>query len=567
MAIEQARGRYVIFIDAGDCIIPSSLLKLYNIAEANQVDVLRGKLKFQLSDNRNYDHSFINESQIEILSGVEAFVLCQERNDYQPAIYSYLYKTDWIRDRNVRFDGDSNYWDELWIQKVFCSVEKVALVQEDFYCYRERKAHITQIKDHYIPADVEELFRIGHAMWSLAEQYDSGIYRILKSWIYVNAARIYAAAFYMADKIRNFSISIHAQQVPDFLNIKAKMESRAWVKYQEYYSIITYCQKEYQAWYENPCDTALSQLPEESLHQKRLILIYNSPSWQDYTDVLDQLPPGYVLTSNRKYLNQAFAVVFYLPGLFEHIHEDINKPENQIWISWNMECDDNFTWMKQDSIMAVFDLHMNYHQDADVCCCYYAGFKENEVLRSININSKKNRACMLISSSINHSRRKQLLTELMKYTTIDSYGKLMNNKSMGNDTGIESKLQLYAQYKFVIAFENAIGLDYVTEKLYHPLLAGSVPIYLGAPNVSEFLPGADCVVQAAQFSSVKALAQYIEKCYADETIYLRHHVWRLQPWHDDFLLKVSIQEQSPFIRLCKLLDERYPRRRVNISGS
>lgn len=40
-----------------------------------------------------------------------------------------------------------------------------------------------------------------------------------------------------------------------------------------------------------------------------------------------------------------------------------------------------------------------------------------------------------------------------------------------------------ARYKFVIAYENAICNDYITEKLWRPLSLGIVPIYFGAPNV------------------------------------------------------------------------------------
>lgn len=43
--------------------------------------------------------------------------------------------------------------------------------------------------------------------------------------------------------------------------------------------------------------------------------------------------------------------------------------------------------------------------------------------------------------------------------------------------------QLMAKYKFTIAFENAIGDDYITEKLWRPLILGSVPIYMGSPSI------------------------------------------------------------------------------------
>lgn len=40
-----------------------------------------------------------------------------------------------------------------------------------------------------------------------------------------------------------------------------------------------------------------------------------------------------------------------------------------------------------------------------------------------------------------------------------------------------------ARYKFVIAYENGVCNDYITEKLWRPLTLGVVPIYFGAPNV------------------------------------------------------------------------------------
>lgn len=51
----------------------------------------------------------------------------------------------------------------------------------------------------------------------------------------------------------------------------------------------------------------------------------------------------------------------------------------------------------------------------------------------------------------------------------------------------ENLLLFLARYKFVLAVENAECEDYVTEKLWKPLSIGSVPIYMGAPNVKASL--------------------------------------------------------------------------------
>ena len=61
-------------------------------------------------------------------------------------------------------------------------------------------------------------------------------------------------------------------------------------------------------------------------------------------------------------------------------------------------------------------------------------------------------------------------------------------------------MQTIAGYKFTLAFENAVAEDYVTEKLYHPLVAGSVPVYLGAPNVGQLVPASDCYIDVNDFS-------------------------------------------------------------------
>jgi hypothetical protein len=54
-------------------------------------------------------------------------------------------------------------------------------------------------------------------------------------------------------------------------------------------------------------------------------------------------------------------------------------------------------------------------------------------------------------------------------------------------------LALLAKYKFVIAIENAVCEDYVTEKLWRALHLGAVPLYLGRlPNCLIFAKFGEC---------------------------------------------------------------------------
>jgi hypothetical protein len=222
-----------------------------------------------------------------------------------------------------------------------------------------------------------------------------------------------------------------------------------------------------------------------------------------------------------------------------------------------MECEEHYPWMKDREIRELFDIRMDYFQDADIVYPYYRDIKENNISKAINLRKKEDRTCMMISSPFNQSRRQEYLKELMRYTVIDSYGRLYNNKPLENDRGRSTKMELYAGYRFVVAFENAIGKDYVTEKFYDPLLAGSVPVYLGAPNIDEFAPGDNCFVDVRNYKSPEELAEYLNLCMTDDEEYMKYHQWRGLPFHKRFTDMEKVQDTNPFIRLCELLDKKY----------
>merc|ERR1719412_3069990 len=113
------------------------------------------------------------------------------------------------------------------------------------------------------------------------------------------------------------------------------------------------------------------------------------------------------------------------------------------------------------------------------------------------------------------SGRDDWVEELMKHIKVDSYGECLHNKDLpGHLRGSEKwkerdYLSLLAKYKFIIAVENAVCKDYVTEKLWRTLQVGSVPIYLGAPNIQDYLPHPDSAILIQDFSSAKDLADHI----------------------------------------------------------
>lgn len=145
---------------------------------------------------------------------------------------------------------------------------------------------------------------------------------------------------------------------------------------------------------------------------------------------------------------------------------------------------------------------------------------------AIDIKNKKRHeglsAVMYAQSHDNvPSFRDMYVKELMNYLDIDSYGTCLHNKDLPENLRNAAKsfqedqfLDFIANYKFHLAFENAVCDDYMTEKLMRPLHVGSVPIYYGSPKAKDWMPHNSSIIMVNDFKSPKELAEFIK--YLDE---------------------------------------------------
>lgn len=80
---------------------------------------------------------------------------------------------------------------------------------------------------------------------------------------------------------------------------------------------------------------------------------------------------------------------------------------------------------------------------------------------------------------------------------------------------VDNKLATLAQYRFGLAFENTRFPGYVTEKLFHCLFAGTIPVYVGAPDIREYVP-ADVFIDGTAFPSHESLEARLRSVTDDE---------------------------------------------------
>lgn len=154
---------------------------------------------------------------------------------------------------------------------------------------------------------------------------------------------------------------------------------------------------------------------------------------------------------------------------------------------------------------------------------------------------QKKKFCAFVVSSNSSRERVKFYKMLSKYKKVDSYGKVMNN--MGNiiqKKNWKSNSDLFKEYKFVICFENSFSNEYITEKLPNVMLANSIPVYRGAPNVGEYF-NTKSFINYENYGSYEKMIEKIIELDKDDKKYLE---FLKQPWFKENKIPDTIKNKE-----------------------
>ena len=262
------------------------------------------------------------------------------------------------------------------------------------------------------------------------------------------------------------------------------------------------------------------------------------------------------LSLDRRRLEEADAVIFHTPTLDATVVQSLAKRPGQIWIGISHECRLHIPLMTDPAYNARLDLRMDYRFDSDVPAPYFTWNTLQALRRPAVAKTADAPAAAFISSHIDGNDRISYVRELMGHMPVNSYGRQLNNRVLEQDDGRGTKDQVLARHKFTLAFENISDHDYVTEKFFDALIAGSVPVYLGAPNIGDFAPGDKCYIDVADFDSPKALADHLLALDRDDAAYAAYLEWKQRPFAAAFMKMAEIVREPNYARLLPLVEAR-----------
>lgn len=130
---------------------------------------------------------------------------------------------------------------------------------------------------------------------------------------------------------------------------------------------------------------------------------------------------------------------------------------------------------------------------------------------------------------------------------------LSSNEEIDILSDYTNKKKTLAKYLFHLAFENDVESWHITEKAYHALFAGTVPVYIGASeDFKILLPHPKAVIFVSDFQyNATALADYLLYLTRNETAYEEHRDWRQNFSRANYIIgKPELITRSWHCRVC-----------------
>lgn len=191
------------------------------------------------------------------------------------------------------------------------------------------------------------------------------------------------------------------------------------------------------------------------------------------------------------------------------------------------------------------DIVMTTSLSSDVPVGYFS-WAEYDIMAPVQPKTENAIAAAFISNCGARNFRLQALEILEKAKIkIDSYGGCHRNRD-----GRVDKVEALRRYKFSFAFENSNEEDYVTEKFFQSLVAGSVPVVIGAPNIEDFAPAPGSYLHIKELKDAPEVAKTMKYLSENPVAYNKSLRWKYEGPSDSFKALVDMAAVHSSCRLC-----------------
>ncbi|KAL1479346.1 hypothetical protein MTO96_051921 [Rhipicephalus appendiculatus] len=256
-------------------------------------------------------------------------------------------------------------------------------------------------------------------------------------------------------------------------------------------------------------------------------------------------PSNCTITNDPCLVGYSDAVVFYA----HNMDMDNLPPKRFNWQKWVFSLTESPPHTHLEDFnhrYHMFNWTMTYRRDSDIVdlCHRVTARDRNSTLPKVDLKalwkSKNKTAVWMVSHCVTEGAREVFVAELRKYVDVDVYGECgdyeCGDYECPRSRGDACYVDFERTYFYMLAFENSICVDYVTEKLFNPLDHYLVPVVFGGANYSERAPP-HSYIDALSFESPESLAEYLRELSDNYTEYVSYFKWKESyeiKWEDEF---------------------------------
>lgn len=148
IGINQAKGKYIGFVDCDDFLLNESALEeMYSLAMNNNSDIVVGNGLMYFDEKKSYPMHRNTEIFVESTLNSENFlILFYQKNCMHSVVWLNIYKSELLINNTYFMEG-VGHEDEEFTTRVFLKSEYVTIFPKVFYVYRYREGSITKVKD------------------------------------------------------------------------------------------------------------------------------------------------------------------------------------------------------------------------------------------------------------------------------------------------------------------------------------------------------------------------------------------------------------------------------------
>lgn len=145
IGIKNSNGKYILFIDSDDFIIPTETEEFINFGLDKKVDILIGNYREYYNENYIVQKSFYNLDKNLEKEGIFFIENGVKNKCFRFAVWQNIYRKNFLLENNLFFKKGLLHEDSLFTPEAFFYAKKVRCFNKKFYFYRKNNLEsITQ---------------------------------------------------------------------------------------------------------------------------------------------------------------------------------------------------------------------------------------------------------------------------------------------------------------------------------------------------------------------------------------------------------------------------------------